>query len=148
MPHALIALRQPLTHDECQLVRCWRNDPSVAPILRTGAKTAAEQSAFYRDVICNPTSGHEFYAIEVDGRFAGMGGLTYIDHGSTEISLLLGPDYRGKGIGSAAVEALLRAAKALGLERVTGECYATGNLPFWTQQIVKHPATMAWEWTL
>jgi RimJ/RimL family protein N-acetyltransferase len=149
MPHAVV-LRQPLTLDECQIVRLWRNDPMVTPMLRTGAKTEQEQAEFYRNVICNIASGHEYYAVEVDGRFAGIGGLTYLHRavGETEISLVMGPDYRGRGIGSQVVNALLEEARALGLTAVVGECYAAGATAFWARQLQKHPAHINWRWEL
>ncbi len=103
-------LRQP-TAEECEQIRVWRNAPDVLPILRTKEPiTVEQQAAFYRDVICNPASEHRYYALEQDGVFIGIGGLTYIKDGKTEISLVLGPDYRGKGYGSKAVDALLNQA--------------------------------------
>jgi RimJ/RimL family protein N-acetyltransferase len=149
MPHAVV-LRQPLTEPECWTVGEWRSDPLVAPMLRTGPKTKQQQSDFYRNVICNIASGHEYYAVEVDGRFAGIGGLTYLHRavGETEISLVMGPDYRGRGIGSRVVDALLEEARALGLSTVIGECYAAGATAFWARQLQKHPAHITWRWEL
>ena len=147
-----------LTRDECQQVRVWRNDPDVLPMLRTGIKTEAEQDAFYRDIVCNPDSDHRYYALDQAGQFVGMGGLTYLSRvpGEAEISLILGPDFRGKGYGTLAVDALLEEAKALGLSVVTGECYALGNLAFWASQCRRHPGaweglpcgTLRWRWEL
>ncbi len=145
-----VTLRQQLTREECQLVREWRNDPAVLPMLRTGPKSVAEQDAFYRDVIRNPTADHWYFAIELDGVFIGMGGLTYLSRqpGQAEISLILAPWSRSQGLGSEAVDALVAEAKNRGLTTVIGECYATGNLPFWTRQLIRRPARMTWEWTL
>lgn len=144
-----VTLRQPLTLAECMTIREWRNDPAVAPMLRTGTKTEAEQYQFYVDHIYWPwwarfiwwlagrQREHEYYAIEYYGAFVGMGGLTYLNRtpGEAEISLIIGPMYRGAGIGSWAVDALLEEASRLGLERVIGECYATGHRFFWLSQI-------------
>ncbi len=145
-----VTLRQPLTREECQIVRLWRNDPAVLPMLRTGHKSVAEQDAFYRTFVREPDADHWYYAIELDGAFIGMGGLTYLSRqpGQAEISLILAPWSRSQGLGSEAVDALLVEAKNRGLASVIGECYALGNLPFWTKQIVKRPARMTWEWTL
>lgn len=119
-------------------------------MLRTGYKSEAEQAQFYRAVICNPNADHRYYAIESDGLFVGMGGLTYLSRtpGEAEISLILGPSDRGTGLGSAAVDALVEEAQALGLGAVIGECYASGNIRFWTTQITKRPARIRWEWAI
>jgi RimJ/RimL family protein N-acetyltransferase len=148
-----VILRQPLTLAECQQVRVWRNAPDVLPMLRTGEKTEAEQDAFYRNVILNPTSVHRYYAIDApvqwtvrhDGQasgtvFVGMGGLTYInrERKEAEISLLLGPLFRRNGYGRAAVQALLTEAFGpLGLDAVIGECYAANPArTFWAKLVL------------
>lgn len=146
----LVTLRQPVTLAECLAVGVWRSAPDVTPMLRTGAKTPEEQTAFHRDVIGNSASGHQFYAVDVRGEFAGLGGLTYLDRvpGEAEITLILGPASRGRGLGTLAVDALLAEARRLGLTAVIGECYAVGNLAFWTRQVRRYPAHMTWRWTL
>lgn len=127
----MITLRKP-TLAECQQVRIWRNDPAVLPMLRTGAKTARQQGQFYRRVICNPESEHKYFALVRKGQFIGLGGLTYMHRrpGEAEISLLLGPEFRGQGLGAASVVALLRAAVGLRLSAVIGECLAGGAVDF------------------
>lgn len=173
-----VTLRQPMTLAECQRVRIWRNDPSVFPMLRTGYKTEAEQEAFYRQHI-NPSwfrwvcqrlprwvfawfgveapARHRYYAVDVFTHFAGITGLTYIEDGEAEISLVLGPPFRGKGIGAAAVTLVLDEARRLGLRSVRGECYPAGAIQFWTQQVVERQpveawktedGTLHWRWTL
>lgn len=155
-----VTLRQPLTLAECQLVREWRNDPVVLPMLRTGYKTEAEQEQFYRDVICNPESGHLYYAITKPAgarRMLGCGGLTYLHRkpGEAEISLILGPRERGQGFGARAVDVLLAQAWRIGLESVIGECYAGGPRGFWEAQFHRHSlesvtfsedGSMRWRW--
>jgi RimJ/RimL family protein N-acetyltransferase len=137
-------------------------------MLRTGYKTEAEQAAFYRDVVCNPEADHRYYAIEATRLpevvfygdheyfemparvcFVGFGGLTYLGRvpGEAEISLIVNPRWRRTGIGRMAVDALLAEAFGpLGLTSVVGECYETGNLPFWTKRIVERPAALRWTW--
>lgn len=172
-----------LTADECEQIRRWRNAPDVLPILRTKDPITKEQQAvFYRDVVCNLASEHRYYALALlvpehrpeygstvnsagymvpnFGKaelFIGVGGLTYIENGRTEISLVLGPAFRGKGYGSQAVDALLDQARRLGLACVVGECYATGNLGFWSAQLkriaptraaIGEDGTLRWEWRL
>lgn len=154
----MVTLRQPLTLAECQQVRIWRNDPAVLPMLRTGYKTEEEQEQFYRDVICNPKAPHWYYAIEADGQFIGMGGLTYVKRWKrcAEISLILGPDYRGNGYGREAVAALLEEAANRRLRWVEGECYADSPaLGFWTKviadsaeyaEIANKSGSLRWRW--
>lgn len=139
----MIALRPP-TLGECQQVRLWRNDPAVLPMLRTGYKTEGEQSWFYRrhiepsrfwrivDAIMGGPN-HRYFAVVLDGAFVGMGGLTYLrrEPGVGEISLILGPAHRGKGVGEQAVAELLNEAARMDLYRVVGECYYTGAVRFW-----------------
>lgn len=146
----MITLRQPLTFEECQQIRVWRNDPAITPMLRTGAKTYAEQADFYQQVIVGSQADHEFYALEHDHRFVGMGGLTHLQRvpGEAEISLILAPPCRGMGFGAEAVDALLVKARDLGLSVVTGECYREGCVGFWTSQIRQRPATITWRWDL
>lgn len=154
-----VTLRQPLTLAECQLVREWRNDPAVLPMLRTGYKTEEEQAQFYRSVICNPEADHWYYAVEAGGVFVGMGGLTYVSRtpGEAEISLLLGRSFRGKRVGDYAVDALLEEASERGLTSVVGECYVSGHLTFWARQMARsdYPSqrwidgdSLKWRWTL
>lgn len=162
-------LRRP-TAEECEQIRVWRNAPDVLPILRTKEPiTVEQQAAFYRDVICNPASEHRYYALDgaidqtaladrkpnVFKQFIGIGGLTYIKDGKTEITLVLGPAFRGKGYGSRAVDALLDEARRLGLTCVTGECYSAGNQAFWKAQLRRISApssgiggdgSLRWEW--
>jgi RimJ/RimL family protein N-acetyltransferase len=153
---AVVTLRQP-TLAECQLVREWRNDPAVLPMLRTGYKTEAEQAAFYRDVVCNPEADHRYYALEHDGQFIGLGGLTYLSrvHGEAEISLILAPRVRRHRYGKTAVDALLAEAFGpLGLRAVVGECYAEGPIGFWqsvaSERVTSHgmdaTGTYRWRW--
>lgn len=135
----MIALRTP-SLDECLLIGAWRSDPDVLPMLRTGAKTADEQQAFYREVICNFRAPHRYYALVYEGLFVGLGGLTYLDETSAstlsnQITLVLGPDYRRQGLGTASVDALLTEAWRLELSHIHGECYASGPVGFWARQI-------------
>jgi RimJ/RimL family protein N-acetyltransferase len=151
-----VTLRRP-TLAECEQVRQWRNAPDVLPTLRTKEPlTAEQQAAFFRDVICNPLSTHRFFALEAvrlgyvefggefesvrKPTFIGLGGLTYLDRapGEGEISLLLGPDFRGRGFGDAAVQALRAKATELGLEWIVGECYDTNPAQaFWVKVLAR-----------
>ena len=109
---------EPLTLDQCQQVRLWRND--CLETLRTPYPlTEEQQEAFYRDVVCNRNSPHRYFAIVrevskedyiksgrkdvkwadiVDFAFIGMGGITNIDwiNRIGEISLIIDPERRSK----------------------------------------------------
>lgn len=142
-----VALRQPLSWWECELLRLWRNQPDVLPMLRTGYKTSEEQYAWYINVICNRDADHKYYAIAVtvpgqfDGfdPFIGVGGLTYLSRrpGEAEISLIMSPLWRNRGYGGSAVRALINEAWNIGLTSVVGECYQTGAIEFWYRQLVQ-----------
>jgi RimJ/RimL family protein N-acetyltransferase len=149
---------------ECQQIRIWRNAPDVFPMLRTGYKSEAEQAQFYHTHIAPSiwrrefwVPVHRYYAVEVWHYFAGIAGLTYIEGNEAEISLVLGPAFRGKGVGAKAVTAVLAEARRLGLQTVRGECYREGALPFWLQQVTtRQPVemetaedgTLKWKWGL
>jgi RimJ/RimL family protein N-acetyltransferase len=130
----MVTLRQPLSLEECEQIRLWRNSPDVYPMLRTGYLTEEQQLRFYITVIRDPGAPHLYYAIEADGIFAGVGGLTYLHRipWHTEISLVLGPRFRGHGVGTLTVDLLLKKAWALGMWYVDGECYwKSPALGFW-----------------
>lgn len=169
---AVITLRQP-TLAECQLVREWRNDPAVLPMLRTGYKTEDAQAAFYRTIIAPPwyiralrwlrlmPTPHRYYAVLADGQFVGLGGLTHLQRGyrEAEISLIIGPAFRGRRYGADAVGALWMEAKRLGLRAITGECYdANPAKQFWSRLVLLWPDrtefhyddmnSLHWRWEL
>lgn len=133
---------EPLTLDQCQQVRLWRND--CLETLRTPYPlTCEQQKEFYRDVVCDRNSPHRYWAIIEEGTikkiafadtFLGMGGLTYIsfENRIAEISLIINPRYRGLriGIGEKAVNLLLdQAFNYLNLRTVFGECFKSN--PAW-----------------
>lgn len=109
---------EPLTLDQCQKVRIWRNE--CLETLRTPYPlTESQQEAFYRDVVCDRNSPHRYFAIVrevskedyiksgrkdikwediIDFAFIGMGGIANIDwiNRIGEISLIIDPERRGK----------------------------------------------------
>lgn len=147
-----VTLREPLTLAECQRIRDWRNAPDVFPMLRSGYLTEDQQTQFYHQHIAPQfwqrtywQPEHQYFAIDADGRLAGVGGLTYLRRtkGETEISLVLGPHARGKGIGHRALCLLLQMAWHRGLTRVIGECYLESPARgFWQKQLCRVPGTL------
>jgi len=133
-----------LTEADCERVRTWRNEALAT--LRTPYPTTAEQQAdFYRRVVCDRGSMHRYYAVRRDfsdvdvqppGDLAAMGGLTFIsaENGNAEISLIVAPESRERGVGRGAVELLLEEAfQRLRLETVYGEVYVSNPaaVEFW-----------------
>lgn len=139
-----------LTLEQCELVRQWRNDPLVLPMLRTKTPLSEEQQErFYWNVVCNSWStGHHYYAL-IHGRdFVGMGGLTYRHRvpGEAEISLIIGPDWRRAGLGRSAVDLLREEAKELGIRWIVGEVYDKNPArAFWVKQCIRRDASARFE---
>lgn len=165
---------RPLTSENMETVRVWRH--GVPESLRTTQMLTAEmQQQYYRDVICNRDSGTRYWGLwepfvtplyrentaYLNGEtgeytesvsFIGYGGIENIswENGNGEISLLLGPDYRGKGYGKQAVGLFLEQAfNTMGLKCVYGECYDCGPYWFWHKMCVEvygyvEPSEMAW----
>jgi len=79
--------------------------------------------------------------------FIGLCGLTYISWPNriAEISLIIDPQHRSKGIGENAVDLLLvEAFDRLGLKTVVGECYHTHDgVKFWAKIAEKYRAFTA-----
>jgi RimJ/RimL family protein N-acetyltransferase len=105
------------------------------------------QDEFFDNVINNRDSKHRYFALtENDGNpyvetgFIGMCGLTNIEweNGTAEISLIINPDYRGKGNGKKAVDLMLHEAKFnMRLNGLYGEVYDCGHRRFW-EKIVEN----------
>ena len=75
-------------------------------------------------------------------KLIGYGGLENIqwENRLAEISILIAPEYRGKGYGAEAVAGILgRGFGQLNLYGIWGECYTCSNaVRFWERQIAKH----------
>jgi RimJ/RimL family protein N-acetyltransferase len=143
----LDALRE---HDMLDVLE-WRN--AERNFLRTPHFITDDmQSEFYENVINARDSRHRYFAIVVDiedeyechdyrRELVGMGGLTNIEweNGIAEISLILGPDMRGKGYGMEAVDLLLNEGIGnMGLTSIYGEVYNCGNRGFWEKVVEKY----------
>ena len=139
-----------LREDDMERICAWRKQ--VRETLRTPfLQNLDQQIEFYNDIVCqrSATPKHLYYAIrpvtsDTDTRYPGtlcaMGGLTNCDwiNGVTEISLLVNPDRRGEGIGTASVNLLLEEAfDRLRMYRVMGEVYQTRseNVTWWLNRL-------------
>jgi RimJ/RimL family protein N-acetyltransferase len=126
-----------LSMQDCEQVRIWRN--TCLESLRTPFPLTKEmQEQFYKNVICDRSSKSKYVGIwvgESDEIFIGMCGLENIEHENrrAEISMIINPEYQGKGYGRQAVELLFKHGFAwLNLESIWGECYqCNGAIKFW-----------------
>ncbi len=114
-----------LTKQQCEKVRLWRNE--LPESLRTPyGLTEDMQEDFYKNTICNRNSPNRYWALIDEGVFIGMGGITNIqwENRLGEISLIINPEYRNKGLGEKAVWLILNQAfNYMNLKTVYGECY-------------------------
>jgi len=132
-------LRVP-THADIQQARIWRNN--CLESLRTSYPlTYEQQEDFYNKVVCDRKANSYYWSIyqeekDVLGVLIGFGGIQNIEwensHG--EISLIMHPECRGRGLGEEAVNLLLdQGFNYLGLETIWGECYlCSPAIKFWT----------------
>lgn len=138
---------RPLSLEDMEQIRLWRNE--VPETLRTPfVLTAEQQQQYYKDVICDRRSTTRYWAFisprpgstpafnAYSSELIGYGGLENIqwENRLAEISILIAPEYRGKGYGRDAVAEILRRGFCeLNLENIFGECYICSTaVKFWT----------------
>ena len=135
----------PLDACDMEVVREWRN--AMPETLRTPYLLTEEmQYNYYKDVICDRKGTTRYWALwemEADPElFVGYGGIENIqwENRLGEISVLIGPDLRGRGYGKAAVDEFLRRAfDELNLHAVWGECYlCSPAVGFWRNMVAYH----------
>jgi RimJ/RimL family protein N-acetyltransferase len=135
-------------------IRLWRN--GCLESLRTPFLLTCEmQEAFYRNVVCNRKADARYWGIWRDCgdlqpekqclHLVGMGGFDKIsmENSNAEISLILNPEYRGKGMAEQAVELLLQEAfQNMNLKTVYGEVYRCNKagVTFWERIAAKYAA--------
>lgn len=112
---------RPVAEGDLERLAAWRNDPRVHPFFFfDGFVDPAKQPEWLAAV--RRDGSRRFFAVEAEGGFVGTVSLDRIDprHRSAEMgNVLVDPDRRGRGVGRAAVAALLDLAfDVLGLERV------------------------------
>jgi RimJ/RimL family protein N-acetyltransferase len=170
---------RPLSLEDMEPIRQWRN-ASLETLRTPFPLTREQQEEWYRTVICDrrgttrywglySQTNLQHYSIDEDTsgpsnshlhgsrvNLIGYGGIENIQYENRlgEISILIAPEYRGKGYGTEAVELFLRQAfKHLNLANVWGECYTCSPaVRFWERLIAKHgafscriPARKYWE---
>ncbi len=146
---------------DLERVRHWRNESLVA--LRTPfLLTQEQQEQFYREVICSRQANARYWGIVkssdtgygsfqdsqwepvLNYKLIGMCGLENIqwENRLAEISIILNPNYRGKGCGEKAVDLLLdQGFNYLNLENIWGECYECNKaISFWKKVAAKYNA--------
>ena len=135
-----------LTRNNCELVRQWRNLDITA--YRTPYMMTEEmQSSFYDDVICNRNSDSRYFAVIDEAvnkgseqEFVAMVGLVTIspENRSAELSIVVRPEHRLKGIGTKALKLLLQHGfMSMNLEHIYGECYECSPSFSWWIKIIK-----------
>jgi len=141
-----------LSRSDLEQVRKWRN--LVPETLRTPFLLTKEmQEQYYSDVICNRNSDTRYWGIhtveldkignekfEHDTKLVGYGGIENIifEYSIGEISIIMNPASRSKGLGTKAVSMILdEAFKNIGLNVVWGECYLCGAVKFWEKYCKK-----------
>ena len=110
---------------------------------------AGSQRAFYESVILNRASPHRYYSVRDNGQHKALVSLEHISwpNGHAEIGLIVGPLYRGHGIGAEAVRlVLLRAFNDLRIETVWGETYMCSHaVAFWRKIVEQyHGSSVVW----
>lgn len=140
-----------LTEADCIEMQGVRNEEAVRSGLRTPyLATKESQQKFYREIVCNPSSPHRYYAIrtnDASGKAVGMVGLTAIswENGHAEISLVVTDGFRGQGVGRAAVDLVLEEAfKRMRLVTVFGECYENNTALAWWMKLVEAWPDAGW----
>ena len=127
---------KPPTKENLELVRQWRNE--CLESLRTPFMLTEKQQEDFYDTLCSRTCVHRYYELWHDGKFIGLGGITYIqwENRCGEISLILAPDVRGRGLGKLAVAELYeKAFDELNLNMMVGVCYqSNGAYGFWKKE--------------
>ena len=160
-----------LIKEDCEKVRLWRNDTMHA--LRTPFMLTQEmQEDFYKNTVCNRDAKARFWGIWIEQEvkpiavdnlgtgdppvatiettkvFIGIVGLENIEweNGRAEISMIIGPDYRGKGYGKQVVGMLLKQGfHNMGLRQIWGEYYTMDKhiVKFWGEVCKKYNAHTA-----
>lgn len=134
-------LLEPVTREGCELARLWRNQ--ALGTLRTPFPLTMEQQESFYDSLQDRVSPHRYWEVRMGSEgMVGLVGLTNIDfyNGCAEISLIISPNERGKGVGSGAVDLVLREAfDNMRLHQVYGEVYFSNpGVAFWRKVVTNY----------
>lgn len=132
---------------DIEKVRLWRN--SSLPSLRTPFLLTEEmQRDFYHKVICDRQANSRFWAVKDNDKFIALTGFVGIEWENrlAEISIILDPEERRKGLGVVIIDRLLKKGfKELNLDNIYGECYLSNPaVKFW-EKIIKEYSAQAVE---
>lgn len=140
---------RPLSAEDCEQIRVWRLDCRES--LRTPYMlTRSQQADFYQEVVSNRRAEARYFGVHPDGAegLVGMVGLgpVQVENGLAEISLILDPEERGKGIGEAAVGLILEEGfDRMRLATIFGESYeCSPALGFWEKVALGYGAELTW----
>jgi RimJ/RimL family protein N-acetyltransferase len=154
---------RPLSAEDMETVRHWRHE-SMETLRTPYMLTKEQQQDYYRNVICDRRGTTRYWGLhdldivtfremlgdpekgkvrtQFGNSLIGYGGIENIEwenrHG--EISIIIAPEYRGKGYGAEGVQLFLQEAfDALNLHAVHGECYYSHDGPaFWKHLVEKY----------
>ena len=119
----------------------WREQ--CAASLRTVPGTEESQTAWWRELQRSTTM--RYWAImDMDGCHVGTCGFTDIslEWRSAEISLIIDPQHRGRGLGHAALKLMLAKGRRLRIRWLFAECYECNPLgAFWERAGEEHRAS-------
>jgi RimJ/RimL family protein N-acetyltransferase len=134
-----------LTLNELQFARQWRNQLMSA--WRTPYMlTEKMQEDFYYNIVSDRRGNHRYWGFHIREdnflTFVGYGGITGIswEAHTGEISILIGPDYRGGGAGSEALRLMLNEGfNTLNLDVIHAECYfCNKSIEWWDKMSEKY----------
>ena len=137
-------IRESIKKKHLQMILDWRS--TCPETLRTPFDVSIEeQEKWYMENVSNRNSKTRYFIFhEKNGKSnLGYGGVEFIslENRNAEISLLVNPDYQGKGYGKNIVDNILTYSFfTLNLESVHGECYYCGNVGFWEKISDKYKA--------
>lgn len=138
----MIALR-PIASSDLPVTVEWRNHPVTRPGLRTSVPATLQSQEAWFARVSQADDPDKYWIVSDPGRShirVGLVGLTGIQDGSAEVSLLIDPRMTRHGYGRAAFMALIAMGfEAFGLHTAYGECYHCNQaLGFWQRMIADY----------
>lgn len=121
---------EPVSVERSERYRTWVNDPKTHRWMLSGHTpiTADAERCLIESLVASDRDEVYEIVLSDSGESVGLVGLHHIDrtHGSAELGIMIGePQWRGRGVGLAAIEAVLdRAFAGLELQTVHLGCVA------------------------